>query len=42
VAGVSELQAKQQLEGFYRVISSIDVIAQEDVAGVWDLTPCLE
>jgi hypothetical protein len=42
VPRVLNFQGKEILEGFYRAVSSINVITKEDVAGVRYFSPCSE
>ena len=42
VRWVLQLEAQQKLESFYRVISAVNIVAHENVAGVRDLAASIE
>ena len=42
VGGVLKFEAKEQLEGFYRVVTSVNEVTHENIASVWDLSSFIE
>ena len=42
VGGVLKFEAKEQLEGFYRVVTSVNEVTHENIASVWDFSSFIE